>query len=82
MTKELKDPDRYLEELAALEHEQWIAWSKSLVRTEVLSKERVKRWQNLWVPYDELTEAQKEQDRMWARKAIAITTRLFALFGH
>lgn len=60
-----------LEALAALEHDQWIEWSKSIAKSENLSPERLERWGKLWVPYDQLTEDQKEQDRVWARKTLA-----------
>jgi hypothetical protein len=62
------------EALAALEHEQWIAWSKSLAAAEPLSAERVERWQRLWVPYADLSEQEKDADRVWAEKVLALTT--------
>jgi hypothetical protein len=61
-----------LEELAKLEHEQWIEWSKSLASKEKLSEERLKRWKEMWVPYENLAEEQKEQDRAYARKAMRL----------
>jgi hypothetical protein len=59
-----------LERLAELEHEQWLAWSKA-VAPEV-SPERRARWEACWVPYAELPDAVKEQDREWARKVLAV----------
>jgi hypothetical protein len=59
-----------LEQLAELEHEQWVAWSKNLAREEQLSFSRVMRWQQLWKPYAELPEDEKEHDRNWARKVL------------
>ena len=59
-----------LETLAAIEHEQWVAWSKDLAKKEKLTPERVKRWKGLWVPYAKLSEDMKEHDRKWARKAL------------
>ena len=59
-----------VEVLAAVEHEQWMAWSKSLSLREDLSAERRARWEKLWVPYTQLPEADKESDRAWARIAI------------
>ena len=50
------------EALAALEHDQWMAWSKSLAAAEPLSAERVERWQRLWVPYADLSEQEKDAD--------------------
>ncbi|MFV9676121.1 MAG: hypothetical protein ACNYVW_00460 [Methanosarcinales archaeon] len=61
-----------LERLAALEHEQWTVWSKNIMQTEHISLDRRIRWDQLWRPYAELTEKEKEQDRVWARKVIAI----------
>lgn len=61
-----------LEELAAIEHEQWMMWSKNLMQTELLRGERLERWKELQIPYVELTEEQKDQDRIWARKALGI----------
>ena len=61
-----------IEKLASLEHEQWIEWSKQLAHTEKISVNRIERWKKLWIPYDEHTEEQKEQDRGYARKVIEI----------
>lgn len=59
-----------LEKLAALEHDQWVKWSKELAEKERLSPDRVERWKQFWVPYEELDEATKEHDRKWARQAL------------
>ncbi len=58
--------------LAELEHEQWIVWSKDIAATEDIKSKRAMRWEKLWRPYSELTESEKDQDREWADKAIAI----------
>lgn len=60
------------EELAALEHEQWILWSKDIAKTEKISSTRFERWQELWRPYSKLTETEKDQDREWADKVIRL----------
>jgi len=71
--QEVKVRERIIEELAELEHEQWIEWSKNISKTEgAISLERLGRWQKLWRPYAELTDEEKEQDRKWARKVIEI----------
>jgi hypothetical protein len=62
-----------VERLARVEHEQWMAWSKS-VAAEVSAKRR-RGWQRGWIPYDKLTEEQKEHDREWARRALAAIER-------
>lgn len=59
------------EKLAELEHEQWIAWSKSIAEDCAIGSERRERWEKLWRPYSELTEEEKDQDRKWADKVLA-----------
>ena len=59
-----------LEDIAELEHEKWVEWSKNIASREKLSPERLERWQKLWIPYCQLTETEKEQDRVWARKVM------------
>lgn len=62
-----------IEKLAALEHDQWVAWAQNIMETERgLSEERVLRWKQYFVPYEELTEEVKEHDRVWARKVIEV----------
>ena len=63
--------DPRIEALAALEHDQWVEWSQNIAERETLSPERIERWSALWVPYAELSEEMKEQDRVWARKSLA-----------
>lgn len=73
------------EQLAELEHEQWVKWSQNLmsqllddvdpndsfaVRNNVLKKHQ--RWLALWKPYDELSEEDKDKDRIWADKVLKI----------
>jgi hypothetical protein len=64
------------EKLAALEHSQWEAWSKTLLATENISEERTERWQQYGVPYDQLPETVKEYDREWADKVLGIVDEL------
>jgi hypothetical protein len=66
-------PER--EALAELEHEQWMKWSLDIVTVEKISPERLLRWNDLWIPYNMLTEEEKDQDRIWADKVIQIITR-------
>ncbi len=60
--------NKVLEELAEIEHDQWIEWSKSVA--DEVSEERRERWKKLWIPYDELSEEEKEKDREYARKVL------------
>lgn len=74
-----------IEVLAELEHNQWWHWAKSLTPelNDILYKlpegsleadrlaARLGRWSSLFMPYDQLTEEQKEQDRIWARESLS-----------
>jgi hypothetical protein len=60
------------ERIAELKHEQWIFWSKKLAESENISKERLERWEKLWVPYDRLTEDEKDFDRELAEEVIEV----------
>jgi hypothetical protein len=64
-----------LERLAALEHDQWMHWARALLADEPgLSPERTARWRAAMVPYADLSETDKDLDRAWARRALAIIT--------
>jgi hypothetical protein len=51
------------EPLAALAHRLWTYWSQNLAEEEEISEERLERWEDLWIPYEELPEAIKDVDR-------------------
>lgn len=58
--------------LASLEHRQWVEWSKKLAEGESLSRERLDRWNKLWVDYSELSDSETESDRQWAREVLKV----------
>ena len=60
------------EELAALAHEMWMHWSRTVAKEEKISPERLHRWAYFWKPYEELDEQSKEVDRKWAKKMLEI----------
>lgn len=65
------DRKALIEKLADLEHEQWMEWSKA-VAPDIKDQERVERWKNYWVPYDQLDSKTKDMDREWADKVMEI----------
>jgi len=62
--------EELLERLAEVEHEQWMYWSKASAGE--VSVECRARWSRWWIPYAELPEEEKEKDRVFARKALAV----------
>lgn len=58
---EYKDFLDLREKIAELEHEQWVYWSKIKGETEK---------KDLWVPYNQLPEYKKGEDRVWADKVL------------
>jgi len=68
---EMLESEETLELLANLEHEQWVKWSQTLAEKEKLTKYRVLRWKQMWCPYSELTELNKDFDRDWAKVVVA-----------
>lgn len=64
--------EEVLEELADLEHRQWIHWSKYVAENHDIPDELREKWEKSWKPYSELSEEMKDKDRKWARKALEI----------
>ena len=59
------------EELAALEHDQWAHWTAWQI--EKSSPEMIVRWQRqIETLYVNLSEKEKDSDREWADKVLAI----------
>jgi hypothetical protein len=63
-----RDNENLLEALSALEHSQWLSWRAKLEK----QNPEIPRSAYLNVPYSKLSESEKEEDRKWARKVIAI----------
>jgi len=64
------------ERLAALEHEQWMKWAKAVI--DEVESDRQDRWRSFFVPYKELTEASKDDDREWADKILQLIDELLS----
>lgn len=66
-----------LEKLAALEHEQWVGWTEWMMEkwdeTHSSGETYQARWRRqLATPYEDLSEAEKESDRIEARKVLTL----------
>ena len=60
-----------LEKLAALEHEQWTGWVGWMLNR--LTDENISRWKRqIKTPYSELSDKEKESDRIEAKKVLKI----------
>jgi hypothetical protein len=58
-----------LECLARLEHEQWAAWTNHFLSQQTPAN--IERWRRqAQTSYDDLSEQEKEADRVWARKVL------------
>ena len=84
----MTEQNELIEELADLEHDQWIYWSKVLAvtmeaaldnlsngHTDEAAKilfKKIEGWKTNWKPYSELPNNVKEYDRVWARKVIKL----------
>ena len=67
------------EELSALEHDQWIYWTKGIAKEEDISKERLERWEKEYIDYEKLSEKTKDFDREWADKVLKIINKFMEL---
>ncbi len=70
--EDIEEDSDLLEKLSALEHDQWVDWAKAILKSEDISSDRAERWQTLFIPYEDLSEESKEQDREWGRKVLDI----------
>lgn len=54
---------QYAEPVETLAHRLWTHWSMHIAEEEDISEERLQRWREYWVPYEELDEDVKDVDR-------------------
>jgi hypothetical protein len=71
-----KDIDPTTEKIAEILHNIWIEWSRVVASAETISESRLNRWMSMWVPYGNLTEAHKEQDRVYAERVVNLDTKI------
>lgn len=61
-----------IEILSEYIHSLWIEWASSIVKSEIISEERKKRWSKCFVHYNDLTEEEKDKDRKIAKEIIDV----------
>lgn len=71
----MDNEDKILEELAEIEHIKWMEWARHILSEESITTMRVQRWARLFVPYSELSEQEKEKDRVLARRVLGIVKK-------
>ena len=64
--------DEVIEKLAEIEHIKWMEWARHILSEETITTQRVQRWVRNFVPYAELSEVEKEKDRVLARRVMRI----------
>lgn len=67
--------ERVIEQLAELEHQQWVEWAITIMKQEPISEERRERWMKYLCAYNELSEDVKEHDRKWARRVYKVVDK-------
>lgn len=64
-----------IEQLADLEHRQWIEWTKYMLKNT--NQSNIEKWKLLTkTKYKDLTEKQKWSDRRWANKTIQLISKI------
>jgi len=64
--------EEIIEKLAELEHVKWMEWARHMLSEETITTPRVQRWARLFVSYDQLSEQEKEKDRVLARRVLRV----------
>ena len=63
------------EKLADLEHQQWRHWTGYMILK--WSVKNCRKWsKQILTPYSELTEKEKDSDRKWADKSLALFRKI------
>jgi len=58
------------EQIAKLIHEEWVEWAKCIEHE--VSEERRARWHSVYCKYEELSESEKNKDRVYVDKVIEL----------
>jgi len=69
-TRTLIDDNQLVERMAIAYHELWMHWTVELASREYISGDRLRRWENMWKPYAQLTDAEKSIYEGMARQTL------------
>ncbi len=70
--------DPMIEALAEIEHEQWCLWAEHMLANATSAN--VRRWRRqIATPFAQLSEADKEKDRVFARKVLEAVAKHLAI---
>ena len=69
------------DKIAKLEHEQWAHWTKYFLNNA--TPENIDRWnKQIDTPYEQLTEKEKESDRVWADRILELINAERCVWKH
>lgn len=54
--------------LGQLAHRLWTYWSQAIADEESIDNGRVNRWEDLWVPYENLSDESQTADRVLVKQ--------------
>lgn len=57
--------------ISVLAHRLWTHWSQHIAEEEDISEDRLERWEGLWIPYEDLSEEDKEDDRRLVQRFLS-----------
>jgi len=64
--------EKILEELAELEHNQWMEWVGTMMKTQNITPDVLANWKSYLILYSDLPEDIKEFNRKFARKVMGV----------
>lgn len=70
-TELINEHEDGVDRFAEVAHRLWTYWSQHIAEEEDISQDRLDRWENLWIPYPDLSEESQEKDRELVQRFIA-----------
>ena len=70
-TELIRESETGGDRLAELAHRLWTYWSQHIAEEEDISQDRLERWEDLWIPYLDLSEESQEKDQELVQRFIS-----------